>query len=1191
MKKQLLTIGLLTLLAAANPSWGRNNAANVDHKAIANLAAAYKTEAGDCRIPVSSFDLSINNVRCKLQNGGDMWWDFDNPKYEVPKGDGTTNGIHAIFAGAIWVSGLDNGGNLKIAAQLFRNGNTDMFAGPLNSSGEVGAATCDRWDRHFVVYGKEIGELQAKAKKGVFPIDVSDNIANWPAKGNKKLKALGFEVDDNLASFWDQDNDGLYDPTMGDYPVIPCSKSDKPSAYGDQMVFWVMNDKGNVHTATGGKPMGIQVNAMSFAFQSTDDVNNMTFYNYQIWNKSGSVFNKTCMTQYADADLGCSDNDRIGCDVDRSLGVVYNGEKNGEKADKGPSCLQGTLGYGAELPILGFDFFEGPKDTSGRQLGMSAFQYFNRQGQGFPQGTEDPSTDVQFRNYQTGRWRDGSFVTYGGNGYGCTATPIPYVYPGDPADATAWSECNPQCGAALVAGDRRILQTASPFTFLNGTKQNITVGVVWVRPNGGIGSNCPNFTSAIGRADDLAQALFDDCFKLIAGPACPTLQVRELDREIILNILNDPASNNFGEKYDQVGRLFAKPGQNGFKFGMDSTYSFEGYKVYQLANEKISATDLNEPVDPSKAVLVAQMDIKNGVSRVVNYEKDPLLGVEIPLLKVEGQDKGIEHSLKVTQDFVNGGALVNHNTYYYASVAYAHNEFLQYNPLAPGAGGQKFTYLQGSDNFRRYTAIPHKSDPRNEGTVLQAGWGSSTEVLRVEGKGNAANNLSLNAETVNSILASPASFIDTLRYSKGFDPIGFRVTDPIQLKEGDFELAVIEDSFFLYQTYSRTLSSSIPPITLTAKYEDELLKGDDPLTASLNHPVDSVDAVKPILRRRAQLRWKLDELNKTTGAILATVPSERYMDRPNEQIIIGEEAGLPKNYGFSLRIGAPVPIDTNKSRFLTSPFPLVYRPISGNIEFADSRNPWLSFVKDAGLQDGTNWIRSGDYTAVANNPDALIFDANFYILYREGNDGNFYAVNPSTGLEQIDFQNGLITNAQVGDAFSDFPSHNDDTCNVSSINIISTIIGLNLKQLIGVFDTSTGIAEGIGEVGPTCLPTLDGGGGLSCYNKQGQTIQFSNIDCSLFPMPLRQNLNTPQLHNINVQVYPNPTTTSIYFDNTNANYTTVAVYNIIGQEMQQQELNFSNKEQINFANFETGIYFLKFNNNKNNNTIVKVVKE
>ena len=82
------------------------------------------------------------------------------------------------------------------------------------------------------------------------------------------------------------------------------------------------------------------------------------------------------------------------------------------------------------------------------------------------------------------------------------------------------------------------------------------------------------------------------------------------------------------------------------------------------------------------------------------------------------------------------------------------------------------------------------------------------------------------------------------------------------------------------------------------------------------------------------------------------------------------------------------------------------------------------------------------------------------------------------------------------------PSHNDDTCNVSSINIISAIIGLNLKQLIGVFDTSTGIAEGIGEVGPTCLPTLDGGGGLSCYTKQGQTIQFSNIDCSLFPMPL-----------------------------------------------------------------------------------------
>lgn len=40
-------------------------------------APSYKTESGDCRIPVSQTDLDINNVRCRLLAAGDLWWDFD----------------------------------------------------------------------------------------------------------------------------------------------------------------------------------------------------------------------------------------------------------------------------------------------------------------------------------------------------------------------------------------------------------------------------------------------------------------------------------------------------------------------------------------------------------------------------------------------------------------------------------------------------------------------------------------------------------------------------------------------------------------------------------------------------------------------------------------------------------------------------------------------------------------------------------------------------------------------------------------------------------------------------------------------------------------------------------------------------------------------------------------------------------
>ncbi|MFN8278354.1 MAG: hypothetical protein U0T84_12800 [Chitinophagales bacterium] len=987
MKKLLSVIATLGVLVSSESGTARNPLNTSNSKP---QQASYKTEAGDCRIPVSQYDLSINNVRCKLLNAGDMWWDLDNAKYEVPKGDGQGVAINAIFAGAIWVSALDAGGNLKIAAQLYRSGNTDFWAGPLDDQGSVSSSVCDLWDRHFNVMGSEIRDLQ---NKGV----VSDNLANWPGRGNKVLAAQGFNMNNNLATFFDTDDNGIYEPEKGDYPVIPFNSQAKPSTFADQMIFWVMNDKGNAHTATTGQPMGIQINALAFAFQSTDDINNMTFYNYGIWNKSGGVFNRTCMSQFVDADLGCSDNDRIGCDVDRSLAIIYNGEKaNGKnpKCDEGTACLSGTNGYGCELPIMGLDFFEGPVDTTGRKLGMSAFTYFTRPDLAPNPGQGDPTRAAEFRNYQTGFWKDGTPITYGGTGYGFSSTRIPYVYPGDPADATQWSECNPQLGPNIVAGDRRFLMTASPFTFLDGRKQNITVGVVWVRPNGGIGSTCPNFNTAIGRADDLAQALFDGGFKLLDGPASPTLQIRELDQQVIINLVNEAGTNNYAEKYDEVGRLFAKNGVNGFTFGMDSTYTFEGYKIYQLANDKISATDLNEPVDPSKAVLVAQMDVKNGVARVINFEKDPLTGFDVPVVKVDGQDKGITHSVPVSTDFVKGGNLVNYKTYYYAAVAYAVNEYKVYDPNNPTAGGQKFPYLQGSKNFARYSAIPHPTDPRNGGTQLNAIWGSSAMVDRIEGQGNSGNNINIIQATTENILAhsNQGELPDTLHYEVGFDPIGLKIVDPIMVKENNFELRMEEDSFYTYRTFYKNVLNrpGLPDTTVfsTAMF-DVLLKGQDPadsaVKAGLNHPVDSVAGV---VSRSASLRWKLNEYDHTNNTLVQTISAENYLDKPYEQLIYGKETGSSdlRSYGFSLKMGNPNPV---YSKTTAGNVP-VYGPIGGSIEYADSRNPWLSFVKDAGQNDASNWIRSGTYAVGTSDPMKNVFDDNWFGTIDDKTDAKKY---------------------------------------------------------------------------------------------------------------------------------------------------------------------------------------------------------
>ena len=77
------------------------------------------------------------------------------------------------------------------------------------------------------------------------------------------------------------------------------------------------------------------------------------------------------------------------------------------------------------------------------------------------------------------------------------------------------------------------MQSAGPFVLKPGAVNNITVGVVWARATAG-----DPFASveAVRRADDKAQALFENCFKVLDGPNAPDMEVQELENEIILNL-------------------------------------------------------------------------------------------------------------------------------------------------------------------------------------------------------------------------------------------------------------------------------------------------------------------------------------------------------------------------------------------------------------------------------------------------------------------------------------------------------------------------------------------------------------------------------------------------------------------------------------------------------------------------------
>ena len=131
--------------------------------------------------------------------------------------------------------------------------------------------------------------------------------------------------------------------------------------YGDYNMWWVFNDKGNIHTETSGDPIGMEIKAQAFAFATNDEVNSMTFYNYELINRSTQTLTNTYFGVYLDSDIGCSFDDYVGCDVQRGLGYCYNGN-----AIDAIGCGSWTTPIGENPPAIGVDFFEGPyQDNDG----------------------------------------------------------------------------------------------------------------------------------------------------------------------------------------------------------------------------------------------------------------------------------------------------------------------------------------------------------------------------------------------------------------------------------------------------------------------------------------------------------------------------------------------------------------------------------------------------------------------------------------------------------------------------------------------------------------------------------------------------------------------------------------------------------------------------------------------------------
>jgi len=921
-----------------------------------------------CEPGQTSTELAVNNVRFVVNTGGDIWWDLTNPIYEIPAG----SGIHSLFAGSLWIGGFDSFGQIHIAAMRYINEGSDYYPGPLiaepynaaNTSQEV----CQEYDQHFYINREMVREFISYNQcledpdcdvNSEFPAYIiPDIILNWPAHG----PSGGYSH--YLAPFWDMDGDGYYNPYNGDFPFyefVDLGYTDDPDCvrprarmsklYGGHTLWWVFNDNGNTHDETGAQSIGLEIQAQAFAFEEDEsDINNMSFYNYQIINRSMTEYTQVYFGVWTDPDLGNPEDDYIGCDVSRGLGYAYNADEYDE------TTIEHT-GYGSQPPAIGIDFFEGPyKDSDGwdnhtnwdtiggipvldceladvmngninglnfqdgyidnERLGMSVFMYYNNIGDGTIY-TQDPSEVYQYYNYLRGYWRDNSPLYYGCTGHqSCyttdTLTQTRFAFPGSPTtDPCGWGQNGiPQDDWTeemldFPSGDRRFIQSSGPFTLSPGAVNEVTVGAVWARAtNGGSWAS----VEALQHSDDIAQNLFNKCFRVVNGPDAPELSIIESENQLIFHIYNTSSSNNYLDQYteEDPSQIISNTSNNSI-YGFNPYYNFQGYQVFQLKNAGVNFE--TERYDTNKVKQVFQCDIEDDIDKIINYKWSEEHNDLIPTIEVVGNNKGITHSFSLTKDAFSedNSELVNFKEYYFVAIAYAYNDEDLFNSQNPDSHYyQKTPYIYSHHNIETHIATPHNNAPENGCTAINTSFGTKIPVEMTEGHGNSNFIIDLEDETIEEILSGYPWKTDNRKYKAGFSPIEVKIIDPLNIKNESYSLHYID---------------------VTTNSTGELVTDESSLSSSNFIP----------------FRYLIISYNEDT---LYSDLNVQYEDM-SEQLFT--------EWGFSITC-AQNNFTGNKDRnFYQNGF------LDAEIVFKDPECIWLNFVKDDDSFSSFNWIRSGVY--------------------------------------------------------------------------------------------------------------------------------------------------------------------------------------------------------------------------------------
>tara|TARA_B000000557_G_scaffold174426_1_gene141975 strand:- start:2052 stop:5867 length:3816 start_codon:yes stop_codon:yes gene_type:complete len=562
-------------------------------------------------------------------------------------GEWRKTGVFLIYAQSWWFAGKVNG-ELRVAGNEF---SADMEVGP------YGGNPNDPSVRTYNVKKSMLAD----------PLAFLD-FQEWPA--------------DQGAPWVDVDGDGVYTP-------LPAG-TDHPEFIGDQVIWSIQNDGvASKKAISSGLPTNVEVRTTMFGFDRPDAFGDIVFVKHDLRNPTSDDVTDAYLGVWSDPDNGDYLTDLIGVDPELSLGYCYNAGDDDEwlTTDYGPG------------PAYGVDFFQGPavpctaEEISGgncpgakqfgqtlpnmKNLGLSGYNLFINGDAVFGDADEPDEFYFALQGLKTDGTQLGPDIT------GATCTPEtvadgtctnPYVncegvaaggtcysnfsFWGDPAvdpdadgDGTVTAAelaLNPIDGYVRTPDDRRFLQSIGPFTLEAGAQQEIVYGLIGAySPTSSVAS-----IAALKQVDALAQLAYDIDFALPASPPSPTMSALPMNQSVMLS-------------WDSGAVDYSATSQVDLDENGDATdFEFEGYKVYQYANDT-----------KSNPVLIATFDVANGVTEILDTVFDANYGVNVTVPVAAGTDSGLQQTLQVNYDYQRNTSLKNNNEYYFGVSSYGYNAY------------------------------------------------------------------------------------------------------------------------------------------------------------------------------------------------------------------------------------------------------------------------------------------------------------------------------------------------------------------------------------------------------------------------------------------------------------------------------------------------------------------------------------